>query len=114
MTITLEDVAMLFGLRVDGYAVTGHINPQDWRDIVEALLGVRPDEPQEGVKDRKTTGVNSSWLVQHFGHRPPPHANALQIQMYARAQWRSQEKNIAGFNDNQTEQSIQIALMHPC
>jgi hypothetical protein len=45
MTITLEDVAMLFGLCVDGYAVTGHINPQDWRDIVEALVGVRPDEP---------------------------------------------------------------------
>jgi hypothetical protein len=83
MTITLEDVAMLFGLHVDGYAVTGHINPQDWRDIVEALLGVRPDEPQEGVKDRKTTGVNSSWLAQHFGHRPPQHANALQIQMHA-------------------------------
>jgi hypothetical protein len=58
MTITLEDVAMLFGLRVDGYAVTGHINPQDWRDIVEALVGVRPGEPQEGVKDRKTIGVN--------------------------------------------------------
>jgi hypothetical protein len=87
MTITLEDVAMLFGLRVDGYAVTSHINPQDWRDIVEALVGVRPDEPQEGVKDRKTTGVNSSWLVQHFGHRLPPHANALQIQMHARAWW---------------------------
>jgi hypothetical protein len=73
----MEDVAMLFGLRVDGYAVTGHINPQDWRDIVEALVGVRPDEPQEGVKDRKTTGVNSSWLVQHFGHLPPQHANAF-------------------------------------
>jgi hypothetical protein len=85
MTITLEDIAMLFGLRVDGYAVTGHINPQGWRDLVEGLLGVRPDEPQEGVKDRKTTGVNSSWLAQHFGHGPPPHANALQIQMYARA-----------------------------
>jgi hypothetical protein len=85
MTITLKDVAMLFGLRVDGYDVTGHINPQDCRDIVEALVGVRPDEPQEGVKDRKTTGVNSSWLVQHFGHRPPQHANALQIQMHARA-----------------------------
>jgi hypothetical protein len=82
MTITLEDVGMLFSLRVDGYAVTSHINPQDWRDIVETLLGVRLDEPQEGVNDRKTTGVNSSWLV---GHRPPPHANALQIQMYARA-----------------------------
>jgi hypothetical protein len=75
---------MLFGLCVDGYVVTSHINPQDWRDIVEALVGVRPDEPQEGVKDRKTTGVNSSWLVQHFGHHPPPHANALQIQMHAR------------------------------
>jgi hypothetical protein len=29
--------------------------------------------------------VNSSWLAQHFGHGPPPHANALQIQMHARA-----------------------------
>jgi hypothetical protein len=88
MTITLEDAAMLFGLRVDGnngHAVTSYINPQDWRDIVEAWLGVRLDEPQEGVKDRKITGVNSSWLVQHFGHHPPPHANALQIQMHARA-----------------------------
>jgi hypothetical protein len=55
MTITLEDIAMLFGLRVDGYAVTGHINPQGWRDLVEGLLGVRSYEPQEGVKDRKTT-----------------------------------------------------------
>jgi hypothetical protein len=49
------------------------------------LLGIRPDEPQQGVKDRITTGVNSSWLAQHFGHRSPPHANALQVEMHVRA-----------------------------
>jgi hypothetical protein len=47
MTITLEDVAMLFGLRIDGQAVTGTINPVGWRDMVEALVGVRPEEPQK-------------------------------------------------------------------
>jgi hypothetical protein len=52
MTITLEDVAMLFGLRIDGQAVTGTINPVGWRDMVEALVGVRPEEPPENVNDR--------------------------------------------------------------
>uniref|UniRef100_K4ALF9 Aminotransferase-like plant mobile domain-containing protein n=1 Tax=Setaria italica TaxID=4555 RepID=K4ALF9_SETIT len=54
-TITLEDVSMLFGLRVDGRAVTGNINPVGWRDTVHLLLGVRPEDPPQDVKDRKTT-----------------------------------------------------------
>ena len=65
--------------------MTGHINPQGWRDIVEGLLGIRLGEPQQGVKDRKTTGVNSSWLVQHFGHRPPPNAGNVVVERFARA-----------------------------
>jgi hypothetical protein len=42
MTITLEDVATLFGLHIDEKALTGTINPVGWRDMVEALVGVRP------------------------------------------------------------------------
>uniref|UniRef100_K3Z0T7 Aminotransferase-like plant mobile domain-containing protein n=1 Tax=Setaria italica TaxID=4555 RepID=K3Z0T7_SETIT len=57
MIITLEDISMLFGLRVDG-------------DTVHLLLGVRSEDFLQDVKDRKTIGVSSAWLVQHFGHRP--------------------------------------------
>ncbi|XP_039841332.1 protein MAIN-LIKE 2-like [Panicum virgatum] len=55
MTVTLQDVAMLFGLRIDGRAVTGTICPNGWRDRVELLLGVHPPEPPEDAKDKKPT-----------------------------------------------------------
>ncbi|CAO2141318.1 unnamed protein product [Urochloa humidicola] len=34
MTVTLQDVAMILGLRIDGRAVTGNISPAGWRDRV--------------------------------------------------------------------------------
>uniref|UniRef100_K3ZMP9 Aminotransferase-like plant mobile domain-containing protein n=1 Tax=Setaria italica TaxID=4555 RepID=K3ZMP9_SETIT len=55
MTITLEDIAMVFGLRVDGRVMTRSIEPVGWRDRVHLLLGVRPEDPPENVKDSKTT-----------------------------------------------------------
>ncbi|CAN6381927.1 unnamed protein product [Urochloa humidicola] len=85
MTVTLQDVSMLFGLRIDGRVVTGSINPAGWRDMVEVLFGVRPADPPEDAKDRKTTGVHSSWLAQHFGTPPPPDANDGVVERYARA-----------------------------
>nr|XP_034577544.1 uncharacterized protein LOC117841082 [Setaria viridis] len=66
MTIILEDISMLFELRVDGRAVTGNIKPIGWRDMVHLLLGVCPEDPPQDVKDRKTTRVSLAWLVQHF------------------------------------------------
>lgn len=63
MTITLEDIAMVFGLRVDGRVMTRSIEPVGWRDRVHLLLGVRPEDPPENVKDSKTTGVSSTWLA---------------------------------------------------
>ena len=38
--------------------------------MIEQLIGVRPPEPPEGVKDRKTSGVSSAWLKQNFNHCP--------------------------------------------
>ena len=85
MTFTLQDVAMLFGLHIDGRAVTGSICPNGWRDRVELLFGVHPPEPPEDMKDKKPTGVMSAWLSDHFGTPPPAHAPAGVVARFARA-----------------------------
>ncbi|CAL4933146.1 unnamed protein product [Urochloa decumbens] len=85
MTVTLEDVAMILGLPIDGKAVTGNIAPNGWKDRVEALVGQRPPDVPEGTKDRRTTGVSAGWLAEHFGHQPPPGAAEDLVERYARA-----------------------------
>ncbi|KAH1206090.1 Serine/threonine-protein phosphatase 7 long form [Glycine max] len=59
-TITLQDVSVLLGIRVDGLSLIGPTN-LDWADLCEELLGVRP---QEG--EIKGSVVKLSWLAHHF------------------------------------------------
>ena len=47
VSITLQDVAMILGLPLEGIAVTGIIQTDGWRDMVEALIGIRPPGPPE-------------------------------------------------------------------
>ncbi|KAK3143019.1 hypothetical protein QOZ80_4BG0356600 [Eleusine coracana subsp. coracana] len=70
LTVTLEDVAMQFALPIDGAAVTGMVQLEGWRDMVEACLGLRPPEPTTDQKDNKPTGVSSKWLVSNFSTLP--------------------------------------------
>ncbi|TVU31710.1 hypothetical protein EJB05_23408, partial [Eragrostis curvula] len=81
----LTDVAMILGLPIDGLAMIGMVQPQGWRDMVEAALGLRPPEVEEDVKDRKTTGVSSAWLAEHFSNLEDAEAPDWLVERYARA-----------------------------
>ena len=83
MTVTLQDVAMIPGLPLEGVVVTGIVQSDGWRDMVENMIGIRPPAPPEGVRDRKTSGVSSAWLRANFSHCPPAAAEEV-VERYAR------------------------------
>ncbi|XP_072148053.1 protein MAIN-LIKE 2 [Setaria viridis] len=71
MTVTMQDVAMVLGLPLEGLPVTGIIQSENWRDMVELHIGIRPPEPEEGDNSKKTSGVSSAWLREQFSVCPP-------------------------------------------
>uniref|UniRef100_K3ZZK0 Aminotransferase-like plant mobile domain-containing protein n=1 Tax=Setaria italica TaxID=4555 RepID=K3ZZK0_SETIT len=83
MTITMQDAAMILGLPLDGQPVTGIIKNENWHDMVEMHIGITPPEPEGGDSSKKTSGVSSTWLREHFDVCPPG-ANDEVVQRYAR------------------------------
>ncbi|KAH1229312.1 Serine/threonine-protein phosphatase 7 long form [Glycine max] len=77
-TITLQNVSILLGLRVDGLPLIGPTN-LNWADLCEELLGVRP---QEG--EIKGSVVKLSWLAHHFT-QINNHDDEKQVGRFARA-----------------------------
>ena len=59
-TITLQDVSVLLGLRVDGALLIGQTN-LNWTELCEELLGVRSHEGE-----LQCSVVKLSWLAHHF------------------------------------------------
>ncbi|KAI4994144.1 hypothetical protein ZWY2020_029192 [Hordeum vulgare] len=85
MTITLEDIAMITGLPIEGRALTGKVRFDGWRQRVAALVGVEP-EPwiHETRKGPRPSGVLSSWIQRHF-RKCPRDASPAVVERFARA-----------------------------
>jgi hypothetical protein len=66
MTVNLQDTSMVLGLPLEGLPVSGIIQSVGWRYMVELHIGVRPPDAAEGDESKKTSGVNTIWLRQHF------------------------------------------------
>ncbi|XP_057548218.1 serine/threonine-protein phosphatase 7 long form homolog [Amaranthus tricolor] len=64
---TLQDVAVILGLAIEGQAVIGH-EEGHWPNLVHKLLGVRPENPQDPTKPKIITGssLKLTWLREHF------------------------------------------------
>ena len=84
LTVTLQDVAMILRLPVDGQPVCGNVQPAGWRDMVEMIVGTRPLEPAPDAKDKKPSGVSSAWLAHNFTECPHDAADHV-VERYARA-----------------------------
>ena len=76
--ITLQDIAMLIGLPVDGDVVTGS-TCLDWRRVCYSLLGLTP-----GDTDIDGQRLHLTWLSQSFPTLAPD-ADEESIQRYTRA-----------------------------
>jgi Plant mobile domain len=81
MTITLQDVAILLGLRVDGDAICLNTE-RDWSMVVEQLLG-KP-VTTETFRPKSKVAISIKWLHQNFSICPVI-ADENTIQQYARA-----------------------------
>jgi hypothetical protein len=68
---------MILGLPLEGLPVSGIIQSASWRDMVELHIGVRPPDADEGDTSKKTSGVNTVWLRQHFTVCPQGAAEAV-------------------------------------
>ncbi|XP_028075128.1 serine/threonine-protein phosphatase 7 long form homolog [Camellia sinensis] len=82
-TVTLQDVSVLYGLWIDGRAVTGPDPPftmDQWIALCAELLGVAPTPA-----DLQTGRVRVRWLSEQFQGHLPDHAPDELVQQHARA-----------------------------
>lgn len=77
VTITLEDVNVLLGLKIGGKPITGRSN-YNWFEVVTDLLGIRPANT-----DLKAGNLKLSWLKDHF--QGPPEEEGANLQQRIRA-----------------------------
>jgi hypothetical protein len=57
-TVTLQGVAMILGLPIDGTPVSRTVSLAGRRDSIAAAIGLRPPDVPADQKDRKTTDVH--------------------------------------------------------
>ena len=67
MTVTLQDIAMITGLPIDGNPLCMNTDSEGWRAQMQALIGMVPPEPREPEredkkKERVAAGATFTWI----------------------------------------------------
>ena len=78
MTITLQDVVVILGLRIHGLPITGTCDI-DWSLLCYELLGVTP--PTSKIKG---SAISTRCICHQFSH-PPVDSDDTTLERYARA-----------------------------
>ncbi|XP_050259800.1 serine/threonine-protein phosphatase 7 long form homolog [Quercus robur] len=83
MTITLQDVEVIFGLPIDGEVLVGPTAVEDgtWRDVCGELLGFTPPNDNKTLVGQR---ILISRLVEAIAAPLPEDATEIQIHRYAR------------------------------
>ncbi|CAN1807867.1 Serine/threonine-protein phosphatase 7 long form homolog [Linum perenne] len=80
-TLSLQDVNIISGLRIDGGVVTSWTASNSWIKMIADFLGPRL---KAGSAHMKGSQLKLTWLTQTFNELPP-HPTPLDIERYARA-----------------------------
>ncbi|XP_073367587.1 uncharacterized protein [Aegilops tauschii subsp. strangulata] len=88
MTVTLQDIAMITGLPIDGNPLCMNTDSDGWRAQMHALIGMVPPEPREPEaedkkKERVAAGATFTWISSNFSTFPED-ANEDMVKTYAR------------------------------
>jgi hypothetical protein len=85
MTVTLEDMAMILALPIEGTPLCINTSCDDWCGKMVDLIGKCPKDTlnKEGVKLRVAAGATFKWISHNF-NTCPEDANDDVVKMYAR------------------------------
>uniref|UniRef100_A0ACD5V8H8 Uncharacterized protein n=1 Tax=Avena sativa TaxID=4498 RepID=A0ACD5V8H8_AVESA len=72
ITPTLQDVSMIFGLPIAGEPLCMSTDSDGWRNAMELLIGMAPEELEDKSKDRVPAGATYAWIVENFRECPNP------------------------------------------
>ena len=81
MSITLQDVEVIFGLPIDGEVLVGSTAVGDWRQLCVELLGF--GVPMNDIKPLAGQRILISRLVECIAEPLPHDATKIQIHQYA-------------------------------
>ncbi|XP_066314877.1 serine/threonine-protein phosphatase 7 long form homolog isoform X1 [Miscanthus floridulus] len=77
------DVKAILGLRLGGLLVTDIVDNDHWRELVAQFTGFLPPNGDAFKKNKKSSGVSSSWITERFEYLDPQ-AEEAQIDRFAR------------------------------
>jgi hypothetical protein len=72
---------MILGIPIDDEPPCMSIEPSGWRQHMEALIGMVPEELEDKSKDIVPADATYMWIVKNFAHYPIE-ANEDTIKMY--------------------------------